>query len=81
MSASDLPPYWPASGQAAAYLERVQKLLTARGLTGAERQLCLEMHGLSGANESTWGRLRSKFGTHPKVGIGPKEENGFSRNH
>ena len=39
MNTGDLPAYWPASAQAAAYLERVQKLLEARGLTGTERRL------------------------------------------
>jgi hypothetical protein len=33
------PDYWPESGQAAAYLARVQKLLDARGLTGREPHL------------------------------------------
>jgi hypothetical protein len=31
--------YWPESGQAVAYLARVQKLLDARGLTGREPHL------------------------------------------
>lgn len=37
MSAS--PGYWPESAQAAAHLARVQALLDARGLTGAEKSL------------------------------------------
>lgn len=31
--------YWPESAQAAAHLARVQRLLDARGLTGAEPKL------------------------------------------
>ena len=31
--------YWPEAGQAMGHLTRVQRLLDARGLTGAERKL------------------------------------------
>lgn len=39
MSTPKPPDYWPESGQATAYLARIQKLLDARGLTGREPHL------------------------------------------
>jgi hypothetical protein len=39
MSEPKPPDYWLESGQAAAYLARVQKLLDYRGLTGRESHL------------------------------------------